>query len=358
MIRSHQLTLIFVLCFSSFSARAQDAPEVPPGTLDGKLMYDAWCARCHGTDGKGPLEGVELDTPVPDFTDCSFTTREPRKDWLAVVMHGGPARGLSMTMPAWGEAITEDQARAIISHVRTFCTEAGWPEGELNFRRPQVTGKAFPENELLLVPALTPGDPAATKTKIVYESRIGSAGQWEIAVPFVTGPAGNGIGDIEIAGKYAFFFDTQMLAIASAGIETVLPSGDVGRNTGGGTVKIAPFIAAAKAAGPTFFQSSVKLEVPLKAGLSKELLYNIAWTIPLTREKQGFYPMIELNGVTELDHSLTTWFITPQIYAAIPRRGHVAVSIGAQIPLGPQKPFDYKIVGFFLWEYADGGIWW
>jgi hypothetical protein len=49
------------------------------------------CAACHGTDGRGtPQSTVGFDTPIPDFTDCSFATPEPDADWLAVMHDGGP----------------------------------------------------------------------------------------------------------------------------------------------------------------------------------------------------------------------------------------------------------------------------
>jgi len=36
----------------------------------------------------------------------------------------------------------------------------------------------------------------------------------------------------------------------------------------------------------------------------------------------------------------------------------VAVSVGTELPLIGDRSYDYRIVGFLLWEYGDGGIWW
>jgi mono/diheme cytochrome c family protein len=154
--------------------------------LDGKLLYEeyAGCASCHGFDGKGMVEGVSLDPPPPDLTDCSFNSREPRRDWQAVIVHGGQARGLSMSMPAYGEVLTEAQIEAIIGYLKTFCLDQSWPPGEVNFRRPQITSKAFPENEALFIPTYTSAENNAATTKFVYEKRWGRKGHWEIAVPF------------------------------------------------------------------------------------------------------------------------------------------------------------------------------
>ena len=107
--------------------------------LDGKFLYEeyAGCASCHGLDGKGEVEGVTLDPAPPDLNDCSFSTREPRRDWRAVIAHGGPARGLSMSMPSYAEALSEEQIEAIINHIKTFCPEREeWPQGRV--REPRV----------------------------------------------------------------------------------------------------------------------------------------------------------------------------------------------------------------------------
>lgn len=354
MLSPRLIPIVTVLVFPLL--HAQDDPA-PPDTSDPKAMYEAWCARCHGSDGRGLVEGLELDTPVPDFTDCSFTSREPRSDWLAVILDGGPARGLAMTMPAWREALNEHQAEAIINHIKTFCTDSGWPPGELNFRRAHRTTKAFPENEALVIPTY---DRSRFDTKFVYERRIGSAGQWEIALPFASASdpgGGSGLGDAEVAGKYVLHFDESSASILSLGLEVGVPMGDETRRLGAGHWKVAPFLAGAKGWGRITLQTSVKTEKVL--GTSEvEVSYNVALTLPLTREKMGLYPMIELNGVTEGLNGATALFVTPQIYAALVRRGHIAVSVGAQIPLTRYRPFEYRILGFFLWEYADGGLWW
>ncbi|MBI4418882.1 MAG: cytochrome c [Ignavibacteriales bacterium] len=349
-------TTLFAVAVGASFAAAQDESAVSPETLDGKLMYDSWCARCHGMDGRGIVEGLELDTEVPDFTDCSFTTREPRKDWLAVIMDGGPARGLSMTMPAWSESITQEQAEAIIGHIKTFCTEGGWPPGELNFRRAQVTTKAFPENEALLVPTYTRYE---TRTKLVYEHRTGPAGQWEVAIPLASVPhlGGPGLGDVELAGKYALFFDESSLSILSGGLEIGVPTGSSSQGRDSGRWKVAPFVAGAIGLENLVFQSSAKIEKPLGES-SSEFSYNLAVTLPFTREKKGLFSIVELNGVTDWPEGATTLFFTPQLYLGLVKRGHLAFSLGVQIPFVGEKPFPYKIAGFFLWEYADGGLWW
>jgi hypothetical protein len=50
-------------------------------TKSGEELYRLGCAACHGPDGMGmPRSTVGFDTPLPDFTDCTFATPEPDSD--------------------------------------------------------------------------------------------------------------------------------------------------------------------------------------------------------------------------------------------------------------------------------------
>ncbi|MDZ7363892.1 MAG: cytochrome c [candidate division KSB1 bacterium] len=332
--------------------------------LNGKLLYedDAGCASCHGVNGKGENDEVKLDPPPPDFTDCGFNTREPRKDWHAVIKNGGVARGLSRSMPSYSEALTDAQIDVIIDYLKTFCAENGWPPGELNFRRPQITVKAFPENEALLIPTYTHRRNKSAVTKFVYEKRLGRRAQWEVAAPLVRewrNPAASGVGDIELSAKYVLWHRLESLVIFSGGVETVLPAGKTAIGIGDDSWKLAPYFAAAKGFDPFFLQSSVKYETPLKKTEGEAgLFFNLAFTLPLTQEKKGLFPMLELNGVRTFETKETSWFVTPQLYLGLVKRGHIAVSLGGQIPVAGARPFDYRLMSFLLWEYADGGLWW
>ena len=144
-------------------------------------IYATACAACHGSDGRG-TPAVESGYPVvpPDFTDCSFATREPASDWVAVGHVGGPARAFSRLMPAFGEALSRDELELAVSHARAFCTNDDWPRGELNLPRALVTAKAFPEDEAVLT---VTADGGAFTNKFAYEQRIGARSQFELVVP-------------------------------------------------------------------------------------------------------------------------------------------------------------------------------
>src|SRR5712692_1709514 len=113
--------------------------------LSGAEIYDDACASCHGTDGRGAPAGTRIAVPLPDFTDCKFITSEGDGNWRFLLAHGGDGLGLSTQMPAFGAVLSAAQVQLVLDYTRAFCTDPRWPRGELNFRRPLFTTKAFPE---------------------------------------------------------------------------------------------------------------------------------------------------------------------------------------------------------------------
>src|SRR5690606_13839418 len=94
--RTAFITLLLCLHFGA-NGLAQDAAQP---ARSGQEVYETICIACHGPDGRGGTEMAKT-IPLPDFTDCSFASREPDDDWLAVAHYGGPARGFSPLMPPW-----------------------------------------------------------------------------------------------------------------------------------------------------------------------------------------------------------------------------------------------------------------
>ena len=108
----HPSPLLFVL--ANTRALPPETGEVLPMT--GRELYRSACANCHAENGRGaPASLLDFDDPLPDFTDCNFATREPDADWIAVAHAGGPVRGFSEMMPAFGQVLTFEQLGAIIT---------------------------------------------------------------------------------------------------------------------------------------------------------------------------------------------------------------------------------------------------
>src|SRR3989441_1101945 len=169
----------------------------------GAPLSGAGCAPCHGADGRGvPAASTRLGVPPADLRDCKTSTAEPEDRWIGIVTQGGAAFGLSLDMPAFGEAATREQIRAVVSYARSLCGEAGWSPGELNFPRAFLVEKAYPENEVVLTSH-------GREQQAIYERRVGKRWQLEGALRTVLDSLERPFGGATAAAKYNAWYDGE-----------------------------------------------------------------------------------------------------------------------------------------------------
>jgi hypothetical protein len=315
-----------ILLTAAVAAAMWGAELVSPGHCQEKAgagrtgaeLYQSACAACHGMRGTG-VEPSRLGfgIPMPDFTDCSFATREPNADWLAVAHDGGPARAFSRLMPAFGDALKEDELERVLNHMRGFCPENAWPRGELNLPRPLVTEKAYPEDEAVITTAIATEDPSSISNKLVYEKRFGARNQIELIVPFAwkhkdSGGAqtdstenwSGGIGNIAVGAKRALFHSLRHGSIFSVAGELVLPTGDRAKDFGNGTTVFEPFASFGQVLPSNFFlHAQAGAEFPFDTDRAKrEAFWRAALGRSFESERFGraWSPMVELLGARTL----------------------------------------------------------
>ena len=332
-------------------------------------LYEAACARCHGTDGTGPAPGsVSFDEPVPDFTECSFASREPDGDWIAVAHQGGPVRGFSETMPAFGDALSEEMLQLTIDHIRTMCSDNRWPRGELNLPRPLVTEKAYPEDEAVSTFAMnTEGDGAAS-VELLYEKRFGPRSQFEIKVPFGAveqSPDDDwdaGIQDVTLGLKHTLFSSLAAGSILSAGVEVKLPIGDENVGLGKGTSIFEGYLAYGQiVAGDGFFHLQALGEVPADGDAADpEAKWRGAfgWTFTQGGFGRSWTPMVEILGQAEFQDpgQEVDWDLLPQIQVSLNTRQHVLANVGLRIPVTDSDLRSSELLIYILWDWFDGGF--
>ncbi len=362
------------LCLSFGGLQAQDETrEIKKiEMMTGKEIYVEFCARCHGADGKGQIapEMIQnMDAPPPDFTDPYLSSSEKHRSWFNVVKEGGGIEGLSMSMPAWGEAISDKQIQEVVEYIKSFVNQDEYPQGELNFIRSHIVTKAFAEQEALIIPSLTTSTvngqkETGTETILYYANRFGNRFQYEGQFPLKTmhSSSGNdfGIGDVELDLKYAFHDDYKNLNILSAGLELKLPTGDEVKGLGTGTFTLIPYLAGGLEIRDLIqFQTSLELETPFKRSKGDpQVNFAVSSTVLTTQARQGLFPGLEFVASKNLASSEQTLSVVPTLYWAVTKRGHVALSFGAEVPLSGEKSFDTRWLAFLMWDYADGGLWW
>jgi mono/diheme cytochrome c family protein len=108
--RRFSLLAVLLLFASGFTSaqekKIEKAPIQPTSAASGPEMYKAYCAVCHGKDGKGDGPAAsELKVPPPDLT--TLAKRHDGKypaDYVATLLRNGakaPAHGTA-DMPVWG----------------------------------------------------------------------------------------------------------------------------------------------------------------------------------------------------------------------------------------------------------------
>jgi mono/diheme cytochrome c family protein len=348
---------------------AEAGHEAAPSRIDGQALYDAACATCHGSDGRGmPQSHVGFDLEIPDFTDCAFATPEPDGDWSSVIQHGGPARGFDRRMPAFRGALTDDEIHAILAHVRTMCTDKAWPRGELNLPRPLRTEKAYPENEAVLTTTFNTAGGNSVSNEFLYERRIGSRTQWEVKVPIdLRGTAGTpgwqrGLGDVSVGLKRVLGHSLDRGYIVSAGGEVIFPTGKEDRGLGSGTTIFEPFIAFGQILpGDSFVQAQAAVELPAdRDRAAREALWRVAAGRTFAQDGghgRAWSPMVELLAARELrSGERIHWDLVPQMQVTLNTRQHVMLNGGVQFPINERRGRGTRVIMYLLWDWWDGGF--
>jgi hypothetical protein len=287
-------------------------------------------------------------------------------DWMAVATRGGPVRGLDRHMPAFGDALSQEQIQQVVKYLWTFCADASWPRGDLNLPRAFFTEKAFPENETVWTTVLDGGAPRAVTNQLVYEHRIGSRGQYEVTVPlnFRQGADGaawsRGLGDIELALRRTFYASTARGTIVAAGGAVTLPTGKESEGLGEGMRVYEPFAMWGQILGQNgslqvhtgYEISSDHAKGPNEAFLRTALGYTLAGDKGFGRQ---WSPMAELT-LARPDGAAAEWSVAPQIQISLSRLQHVLVSVGMNLPLNQRTDRKPQILTYIIWDWFDGGL--
>lgn len=366
--------LVFLLMIATAAAAAfAGGLEGPAKT--GQQIYLANCAACHGPDGKGQSRSrVGFDVPFPDFTDPDFASREARVDWRGIATLGGPSRGFSEIMPAFGEALTSEEIRLAVGYAKTLADTRAWPPGEFNLPRPLVTGKAFLEDEVVFSTSVTEkGDGLGSiGGKIVYEQRFGSRNMWEVVLPFgwneraSAGPGtepvwGANLGDAALAVKRAFYFNLDRGSILSGTAELILPTGDRASGASKGTFVFEPFLVFGQILPADFFlQAQAGMEIPFDKNKGvNEAFLRVAIGKSFSFKPFGapWSPMVEILAAKELvSGEKIIYDLVPQIQIALNKRHHIRLNFGVRLPLNETEGRRAVFMAYLLWDWFDGAF--
>ena len=335
---------------------------------DGTRLFDADCAACHASDGRGRSSAeVGFDLPLPNFTDCRFATPEPDKDWSAIIHRGGPQRGFDRIMPAFEKALTDEEIDALIDHLRKFCTNPRWPRGDLNIPRAMFTEKAFPEDEAVVTTTIVTDGPNSYESEFTWEQRIGVLSQIEVSLPIERADLGDptgwktGAGDLAVAFKHVLHHDLERGSILAVGAEVALPTGDETKGFGTGTTVLEAQVMYDKLLPhDSFVEVQGLARFPHDSGLEDEAEIRLAVGRTWTQDGgfgRAWTPMLEVLGNRQLAGGAETeWDVVPQFQVSLSARQHIMAAAGWRIPVTQRDSRVNEFVFYLLWDWYDGRI--
>jgi cytochrome c553 len=361
----------FCVIFLFASAQAQYLGySFKANSKRGEQLYKAACASCHGSDGQGTpkaIAGFEPPSSFPDFSKCDQTTPEVNSAYKAVITRGGPQRGFSQIMPAFGQALTSDEIDDLIAHLRHFCRdERRWPRGELNLPRAFATEKAFPEDETVLSTGLNVQGTPGSESHIIHEQRFGVNNQIEVDVPIQFQDQNHvwygGVGDATLALKRVMYSNLNSGSIVSLQGGLLIPSGNHSRGFGSGTTTLETFAAFDQVfRTDTFIQTQFGAELPFHTSIAPQSIFlNSAIGQSFASDHRFgrlWSPMIEFLAARDLTTGARTeWDVIPQIQVTISRRQHIRGDLGLRIPATETAGRQKQLVFYLLWDWQDGKL--
>jgi mono/diheme cytochrome c family protein len=366
-----------VLCNATAGPAVNDGSDTSK-LHSGREIYQAACVACHGPDGAGApktLVGFEKPATFPVFNQCDQTAPEYTRDWKAVIRDGGPARGFSEIMPAFGEVFTPEQIDKLAEYLRSLCgthdKERTWPPGELNLPRAMVTEKAFPEDEVVLTTSVPTKGAPGVANNLTYEYRIDGRNQLEVSLPVSSlhrdsGGYDTGIGDLALGLKHVFFWNLdaagQRGSIFAVQSEIVLPTGNSTKGFGTGEATLGVF-GSYDVLLPrnTFLQFQAGGDFPRHTQTTPNDVFARSAFGASFSGGGGFSrqwsPMLELVGDRNLQSGATTnWDLVPQFQVTLNTRQHIRADLAYRVALNNTAGRANEVMFYFLWDWFDGGL--
>jgi mono/diheme cytochrome c family protein len=99
--------------------RPNPVKPTPESVEIGKERYATFCAPCHGAEGKGGVTGPVATKfiPPPDLTNADLQKARTDGYWHSYIVVGGAV------MPAYGEALSSQEAWHIVNYLRALAAK-------------------------------------------------------------------------------------------------------------------------------------------------------------------------------------------------------------------------------------------
>jgi len=158
-----------------------------------------------------------------------------------------------------------------------------------------------------------------------------------------------GPGDVVLSAQAAAWAPRDWPVEVDVGLELTLPTG--ADRVRAGSTAVRPFVAAGATLGPIELLANASYQwLAAGPGAGADLLQA---TTAIGYRSRWVAPFVELTvlkpvrGAPDLRPQIA---LVPGIELFLPWRG-LSLSVGVQLPLGPQRLVDHRVLGFFKWPF-------
>jgi hypothetical protein len=196
-------------------------------------------------------------------------------------------------------------------------------------------------------------DARLTMPSLWLQLPVSSWLQFSIEMPVVLlepseGSATVGAGDLRLAGQAMVWTPRAWPVEVDLGLELTLPSGS--SNVLAGSTALRPFAAAGVKLGPLDVIGNLSYQWGLDGPLADSELFQVAvaggyrvrWIAP-------FAELTLLKAVRGLEDPRPQVSVLPGVEFFLP--WNLSLSVGVQLPLGPARFFDQRVLGFLKWQF-------
>ena len=104
---------------SDYAGMTNPVPATEESLARGEEIYKTYCETCHGADGMGNGPGGEnLDPPPAAIAHTSQMLGDDYLFWR--ISEGGAMEPFNSAMPAWKEALDEQERWDVINYIRAL----------------------------------------------------------------------------------------------------------------------------------------------------------------------------------------------------------------------------------------------
>ncbi len=327
--------------------------------LRGASLFDKNCVICHGSTAKGDgLLSQSLPVQPANLTDCRLTAEDPVEVLEGIIREGGTYSGRSSVMPAWGDKLSKQEISDVAGFVKTLCEDQEWLTGALNFPRPLITGKAFPEQEIIVGGKFAQGDTNKSSQSLDIEYRIDGLTNIEVSTSAArvdprNQSANSGIGDSSISVRRVLAFNYAQNYLVAAGLKLQFPTGDEDKGLGSGETTWQPSLRAGWQRGHLVTQVDTRVTIPSETSdENAKVRYNLALGYLIEPDPRlQVTPMIEITNESRINgpnsgDTLST--VVPQIRIKWLKW---STGLGVQMPVTQRKDFVLRTLFDLTYEY-------